>query len=81
MHVHTPYVGTYTCTYACVCFVCASKPLTLLKHLASSRNRRLFQQFVVTAAARYELKRMETLATPKMQKQLPEGPKTTKIAP
>ena len=70
MHVHTPYVGTYTCTYACVCFVCASKPLTLLKHLASSRNRRLFQQFVVTAAARYELKRMETLATPKMQKQL-----------
>ena len=34
------------------------------------RGGRLFQQFVCTAAARYELKRMSTLATPKMQKQL-----------
>ena len=34
------------------------------------RGGRLFQQFVCTAAARYELKRMSTLATPKMQKQI-----------
>ena len=34
------------------------------------RGGRLFQQFVCTAAARYELKRMSTLATPTMQKQL-----------
>ena len=31
---------------------------------------RLFQQFVCTAAARVELKRMSTLQTPKMQNQL-----------
>lgn len=34
------------------------------------RGGRLFQQFVCTAAARVELKRMSTLQTPKMQKQL-----------
>ena len=34
------------------------------------RGGRLFQQFVCTAAARVELKRMSTLQTPRMQKQL-----------
>jgi hypothetical protein len=34
------------------------------------RGGRLFQQFLCTAAARVELKRLSTLATPTMQKQL-----------
>ena len=34
------------------------------------RGGRLFQQFVCSAAARYELKRMSILATPAMQKQI-----------
>lgn len=34
------------------------------------RGGRLFQQFVCSAAARYDLKRMSTLATPRMQTQL-----------
>ena len=34
------------------------------------RAGRLFQQFLCTAAARVELKRLSTLATPAMQKQL-----------
>ena len=34
------------------------------------RGGRLFQQFVCTASARCELKRMDTLSTPKMQQQL-----------